>query len=93
MGTVFLLTLFSSPGVPLDVSGADLVQVTFLSPKKRRFVRTASFFTDGRDGKVTYVGVFGDIDVPGRWQLQAKITFDDVVRYAGKQVFRVSANI
>lgn len=79
VGTVLRLRILELPpgvtdvtqAVAVDLSLATQMQFVFLSPKKRRFAVTAVRTTDGKDGRMQYVTLGVDLDVPGRWQVQA----------------------
>ena len=92
VGTIFRLTLLDTASEPLDVSGATVTFI-FLSPGGRRFEKTASYVTDGTDGKVQYVSTSGDIDEVGRWQYQAKVTVGSNHWASEIIIFKVKKNL
>ena len=76
LGTTFLLTITEADGTTaVDVSTATKLQMIFLQPDGVSMTKTAVLNTDGKDGKVKYVSVAGDIDVVGTWQVQGYVEF------------------
>jgi hypothetical protein len=72
-GTAIRVHLVDQDKKDFDVSGASLLQLTLLSPAKRRLVVLALPATDGKDGRVQYVLADGDLDTAGTWKLQAQV--------------------
>lgn len=55
----------------LDVSGTTEVQIEVQKPNGERLEPfTASFVTDGTDGKIFYIDTTGIFDVAGRWKVR-----------------------
>lgn len=57
----------------LDVSTATVKQIIFSSPTGVASAKTATFATDGKDGKIRYTLAEGDLNAPGQWTLQGYI--------------------
>jgi DUF4097 and DUF4098 domain-containing protein YvlB len=94
VGTRFLFTIQDCDDVnPLDVSTASSIEIIFKKPDSSTLTVTATFLTDGTDGKVYYDTVAGDIDQVGRWQVQGKVTFPTGVFYSDIHKFQVYANL
>lgn len=96
IGTVFLVTINDCvAGVPtvLDVSSATTLQLIFQSPSGTSTTQTASLYTDGTDGKVTYTSISGDIDEVGTWRLQASVVIGGGTFRSEVKSFRVHDNI
>lgn len=72
IGTRFLVTVKES-GLPVDISTATTKEIIFKSPSAAAVNKTATFFTNGSDGKIYYDLQSGDIDVEGTWKIQAYI--------------------
>ena len=72
-GLAINLTVADSKGVFIDISAAT-AEYEIEDPKRNISTVTASFVTDGSNGKLTYVLVSGDLDEPGRWKVRVKIT-------------------
>jgi hypothetical protein len=73
IGTKFLLTV-KEDGVALNISTATVKSIVFKKPSGTVVVKTATFETDGADGKIYYLSVSGDLDAIGLWKIQGKIT-------------------
>lgn len=68
----------------VDISTATAKEIILKSPSGVSKTRTASFYTDGTDGILTYTtidavvgppAVTADIDEVGEWEIQARVTF------------------
>lgn len=74
IGTVIICTVTKIIGgvdTAHDVSGTTSVEIEFQKPNGERLTPvTATFVTDGTDGKITYVDSTGIFDVAGRWKIR-----------------------
>lgn len=60
---------------PLDLTGAAVVMI-FLSPDgSTRLERTATIDGDPTLGNVVYLTVDGDLNEPGTWSVQCRMTY------------------
>jgi len=73
IGTVFRVTIVDDTEDIIDISTATTTEVRFEKPDKTFVDKAASFTTDGVDGVIQYVTVVNDIDVAGKWRIQAYI--------------------
>ena len=73
IGTVFRLTIVDEVEDPVNISAATTTDIKFQKPDKTSVVQTASFTTDGVDGDIQYVTVLDDLDISGKWKIQAHI--------------------
>lgn len=75
-GQPYILTVVNDEGVAQDVSGYTTITVVAIPPSKRGAVTdTASYTTNGTDGKVTGAGFAdGEIDEPGNWEIQVEFS-------------------
>ena len=77
IGTVFRVTVYdtSSTGTSTvaDISSASTKKIIFKRPDGTTFEKVAVFTNTGTDGKIEYVSVDGDLDIAGRWRLQAYV--------------------
>lgn len=73
-GTI-LQTTVEEDNASVDISGASEVLFSAHPPGGTVKSFTAAFTNTGTDGKVRYTLVSGDIDVPGTWRIQVKVTF------------------
>lgn len=94
VGTVIRLTI-EDGGSAVDVSSASTKQIILLSPTQgaTALTKTASFTTDGTDGRIEYATVAGDIDVPGWWKVQAKVVLSSGTWSSTPVRFRVRSNL
>jgi hypothetical protein len=51
-------------GAPIDISAATSMLIIIRKPNGVKLTKTASFTTDGKDGKIKYTTVNGDFDIP-----------------------------
>jgi hypothetical protein len=63
------------------------------SPSGNAKTKTASFTSDGTDGKIQYITVEGDLDEIGTWRLQSKITFPTASWSTEIGTFKVYENL
>lgn len=79
VGVVFTATV-KDGGSVVDISGADSVNMLFRGPGQTVDTQTASFTTDGTDGKAEYTTAAGDLDAPGAWTVQVKLNYTGPTR-------------
>lgn len=92
IGTEFRCTIKDGTSA-VNVSSASAKQLVFVSPDGTRLVKTASFYTDGTDGIITYTTVDGDINAIGIWTLQGIVTIGTGVFHSDIKNFKVERNI
>lgn len=56
----------------VDVSGATTLEIIFERGDKTVVTKTATFVTDGTDGKIRYVSETGFLNSAGDWRMQGK---------------------
>lgn len=94
VGIIFRSTIRDQDGSVLDVSSATLKKLTFQKPGGLTFDKTATFTTDGTDGKIQYAIEDGVLDVVGDWEYQGAVTLDDGGPYHSDiKQFNVLANL
>lgn len=92
VGSLIRLTIVDQDGAPVDVSSATLV-LYLRSPKARLLTKTPSLTSGGTDGRIQYATLAGDLDVPGNWQAQAKVTISGSTWFSTLTSLPVSANL
>lgn len=95
IGTSFVATIQDGTSV-IDISGATTIELIFEDPAGTSFTKTASFVTDGTDGKMEYVTVSDDdiIDAEGFWKIQGHVVFSATQEWkTDVQKFAVHQNI
>lgn len=74
-GEILVLTMKDKDGTVQDISSFTTRQVIVRTPDKLKTVtRTATFTTDGTDGKLDFSFADGDIDRPGLWEGQVVLS-------------------
>lgn len=96
IGTEFVATIKDS-GAAINISGANTTTSRrFLFEKSNGSTssETASFVTDGTDGKLSFTTSSGFLDIAGDWRLQAKIILNSATtNYSSIFGFRVHKNL
>lgn len=90
IGTVVELTILDSTGAAFNASGATTKQILLRKPTGVVLTKTASFTTDGTDGKIRYTLASGDIDVPGPWAIRGRVasgSYDYSTYWIREEVF------
>ncbi len=94
IGTIFRATLTdSSTGSAIDVSSASTKSIIFRKPNDTVETKTASFTTDGTDGKIEYATVSGDLDAIGTWSVQGLVSGATFTNYTAVTTFEVVKNL
>lgn len=73
VGTVFELEI-QDCGSSIDISNATTQQIIFIKPDLTEVTKTSVFTTDGKNGKIKYITVSGDIDQVGTWDIKGRVT-------------------
>ncbi len=73
VGVPLIVPLIGADNLPLNVSAAIQLQLTFKKPQGQTITKTASLVTNGTDGQVQYITETGFLDQPGTWLIQARI--------------------
>lgn len=94
IGTVFTVTIIDdTTSAAIDVSTATTKQIIFRKPDKSLLTATATFTTDGSDGKITYSTVSGDLSQPGLWKIQGKVIAPTFTNSTENSTFNVKKNL
>ncbi len=82
VGVQIAVTLFdASTNAAKDISAATTTEFKLRKPDATVVTWSASFATDGTDGRLAYVTITGDLDQAGVWLLETRIV-------AGTQDYR-----
>ncbi len=74
-GITYTLTLKDSTGTVQDISSYTTRKVHFTSENKiKTFTRTATFTTDGTNGKLDFNFADGNLDQAGVWKGQVELS-------------------
>jgi hypothetical protein len=96
IGTAFIVTIkdcVSGTATVMDISTASTAELIFKSPSGVTKTKTASFVTDGTDGKIQYGTIDGDLNEIGTWRLQSKIVLPGGTWRTDVGTFRVYENL
>jgi len=93
IGTVFIFTVYDESSQIVDLSTATQMSIIFHKPDGSRLKKTPLFYTDGKDGKIKYTAVSGDLNMQGTWQIQAILTFSSGKWSSNVGSFTVYANV
>ena len=92
VGTSFEITLYDCDGI-VDLTGALSLLYKFTDPNGVTTQKTASFLTDGTDGKLVYNTIAGDLDSVGTWKLQAYVQLATGSWNSNIETFKVYDNL
>jgi hypothetical protein len=92
IGTTLIGT-FSDSGTAVDISTASSIEMIIKKPDQTKLTKTATFVTDGTDGKVQYITIAGDIDQAGNYKIQGKVVYGGATYYSSISTFKVYCNI
>lgn len=92
IGTRFLATI-KDDGIVVDVSNASVINMIFKQPDDQVIYKSATFLTDGTDGKIYYDTVAGDLDEAGQYKLQGRVSLPSGTYYTDIYTFQVHCNL
>lgn len=94
IGTPFILEVVNKKtGAPLDLSTASSLQIRFKAPGTVTVVKTATLFTDGKDGQIQYLSISGDLHTEGQWKMQAEVVVGTATWHSDVVSFQVASNL
>lgn len=93
IGVRIILTIYED-GEVLDISSASIKSIIIQKPDgTTTTTHTATFYTNGTDGKIYYDTVDGDLDQNGLYRTQALITLSSNTYRSNVVSFRVECNL
>jgi len=92
IGTVFEATIMDG-AVVVDISTATTKQLILRGPNGISKTKSASFTTNGTDGKLRYVTVANDLNVTGQWSWQAYVVLSNGAWHSDVAEFIVHENL
>ena len=92
IGTVFEVTV-NDDGAVADISSATTKEIIFIKGNGVKVAKTATFTSDGTDGKIRYTTVSGDLNIDGRWQIQGRIIMPAGTWSTSVESFTVHENL
>lgn len=93
IGTSIVLTIIDQDGAVVNVSASSARNINFKKPNGAAMTKSASFFTDGTDGKIAYTTIAGDLDQAGIWDMQAKVVLPSGTWYSEVKKVTVGAQL
>lgn len=93
VGIVFELTVKDEGAFVVDLSSATTIELIFRDPDGTSVTQTATFTTDGSDGKIQYTTLAGDLDVVGLWSWQGHVVIGTSDWRTSSNEFRVLPNL
>ena len=92
VGTQFLVTVKDGSSA-VNISSATTKQLIIKKPSGTKLTKTATYSTDGADGKIYYNTVADDLDEAGTYKLQGKVVISDGTFYTDITTFKVYRNL
>jgi hypothetical protein len=89
----FEFTIKDEDGVVVDISGATTKEIIFKDPDGGSATGTASFTTDGVDGKMFVVAEADQLGTAGVWKWQGYVVLATKPWNTDVHEFRVHANL
>lgn len=80
-------------GVIVDISSASGLKLVIGKPSGNYIAVTGALYTDGTDGKISYVTVAGDLDEAGPYKVQAFFTLGAYTGYTAQVKMYVEENV
>jgi hypothetical protein len=81
IGVEIVMLLTASNGQPLDLTTAIAMKVYLRAPDTTGAAeKVASKIGSGKEGKLLYVTVAGDLPVTGDWRIQSRVLYDNPPR-------------
>lgn len=75
VGITLTLAAVDAMGNLVSIVGATVAEFWFKPPTGARRIVTGGIVGDGSSGVITYTTSLGDLDIPGSWKYQGKITW------------------
>ncbi len=75
--------------VAIDISTASTKEIYLARPDGTVLTKTATFTTDGTDGKIQFATASGDFTVSGPYTVQAHVVWGGNDRKTSKRMFEV----
>lgn len=91
IGTVLKVTLMEGDAI-LSIAAASVRKIKLRKPSGEVVEKTASLFTDGTDGIMTYTTIADDLDETGEWKIQAYVEIGGHW-HSSTDTFRVFPNL
>jgi len=95
VGFTFIITFKNAvTGAVINVSTASTKKITFRKASGTAMTKTASFTTDGSDGKIQWTTTLeAELSESGDWTMQGKVVMAGATYRTSMIIFRVAANL
>jgi len=97
VGTILRITVYDTDSTGgtsvLDISSATTKTIYLRSPAGDVLTKSASFTTDGTDGKMQNSTIASDLSVAGTWGIQGLVASDTTTHHTSTATFRVFENL
>jgi hypothetical protein len=93
IGTQFRVTVQDCNSTAINISDATETYIIFKKPDGSTVTKTATFLTDGSDGKIRYTAASGDLDTVGSWKIQSYIVTPSGSWHSEFETFKVLRNL
>ena len=87
-----ILTIYEDDAI-LDISTSTAKSIIIRKPNGEILTVTATFLTDGSDGKIYYDTVSGDLDQSGMYKIQGSLLINSGIYKSSVKMFRVECNL
>lgn len=87
--TIVVQVIDCTTEAAFDISTATTKQIVITYPSSKTQVKTASFQTDGHDGRLTYTTGDGDLDEPGIYSVHAHLIMPTFSGPTSEQYFEL----
>jgi hypothetical protein len=93
VGVAIKLTFVDENGNVIDISSATTKEILLQPSGGTTQTHTASFFTDGRDGIISYTISTGDLSVATKWNAQGYVVMPSGSFHTAYLAFEVDPNL
>lgn len=91
IGTVLKVTMLDGDAI-VSLAAASVKKILLRKPSGDVLEKSASLFTDGTDGIMTYTTIADDLDETGEWKIQAYVEISGHW-HSSTHTFRVFPNL
>jgi len=90
---VRLIVTMYEDGAVLDISTATAKSIIFRKPDGTIIEESATFLTDGTDGKIYYDTISTDLDLSGTYKVQGEVSINGGTYRGSVSSFSVKCNL
>lgn len=93
LGIQLIVQVLDQDGAVIDIGAATTMKIKLLKPDGAAVDKTALLYSDGRDGKMVYTTISGDLNQAGLYQLQGKLTLNGTAKSTRLATLIVAVNV